>query len=334
MPALGRSCSPAQKRLDDFRQQGRVQAGSLIISVFGDAVLPRGSRIWLGSLIRLLEPLELNERLMRTSVFRLAKEEWLRTEPSAGAPTTCSRPPASAASRKPRGTSTPPAPPVGPALAPHRHRRRARPQGARGPAPALFWQGFGTLGGDCFVHPSADLSAAFDALLAEGLADLLGKLKPLLAADAQFGNAANDVDMVNGAWNLERLAGVYAGFVERYQPVLDSCAPTPGDIDDERLPAAHPADPRLPPPAAARPGAPRRAAAPDWPGQKARLLCKELYRRLLSERHLDAHFQLASGQTPPALERFREDDPLAALALHAQSTSGIACPCPHGQRRV
>ena len=58
----------------------------------------------------------------------------------------------------------------------------------------------------------------------------------------------------------------------------------------------------------------------DWPGQKARLLCKELYRRLLapSERHLDAHFQLASGQTPPASrlihERFREDDPLAELA--------------------
>ena len=57
----------------------------------------------------------------------------------------------------------------------------------------------------------------------------------------------------------------------------------------------------------------------DWPGQKARLLCKELYRRLLapSERHLDAHFQLASGQTPPASqllhERFREDDPLAEL---------------------
>ena len=43
-------------RLDDFRQQRRVQAGSLIISVFGDAILPRGGRIWLGSLIRLLEP--------------------------------------------------------------------------------------------------------------------------------------------------------------------------------------------------------------------------------------------------------------------------------------
>ncbi len=68
-----------QQRLNAFRQQQRVQAGSLIITVFGDAILPRGGRIWLGSLIRLLEPLELNERLIRTSVFRLAKEQWLRT---------------------------------------------------------------------------------------------------------------------------------------------------------------------------------------------------------------------------------------------------------------
>jgi len=67
-------------RLDAFRQQRRVHAGSLIMSVFGDAILPRGGRIWLGSLIRLLEPLELSERLIRTSVFRLAKEEWLRPE--------------------------------------------------------------------------------------------------------------------------------------------------------------------------------------------------------------------------------------------------------------
>ena len=73
---------PIQKRFDDFRQLNRVHAGSLIISVFGDAVLPRGGRIWLGSLIRLLEPLGLNERLVRTSVFRLAREGWLRSEPA------------------------------------------------------------------------------------------------------------------------------------------------------------------------------------------------------------------------------------------------------------
>ena len=314
---------PIQKRLDDFRRQGRVQAGSLIISVFGDAVLPRGSRIWLGSLIRLLEPLELNERLVRTSVFRLAKEEWLRTEPS-GRRTDYLLTPSGQrrfeeASRHIYASSAP------------RWDRRWRliitvgelpPKRREALRRALFWQGFGILGGDCFVHPSADLSAAFDALIAEGLSDVLGKLKPLLAADAQFGNAANDVDMVHGAWNLERLAGVYAEFVECYQPVLEQLrAEGQAEIDGEsafllRTLLIHDyrrlllRDPELP----------DVLLPPEWPGQKARLLCKELYRRLLtpSERHLDAHFQLADGQTPeatPALhKRFREDDPLAVPA--------------------
>ena len=160
--------TPIQQRLEDFRQQGRVQAGSLIVSVFGDAVMPRGSRIWLGSLIRLLEPLELNERLIRTSVFRLAKEEWLCSEP-AGRRTDYLLAPAgqrrfAEASRH-----------IYAARAPQWDRRwrlimlvgelagKPREQLKR----ALFWQGFGMLGSDCFVHPSVDLTNAFDALIAE-----------------------------------------------------------------------------------------------------------------------------------------------------------------------
>ena len=33
---------------------------------------------------------------------------------------------------------------------------------------ALFWQGFGVLGSDCFVHPNADLTETFDALITDG----------------------------------------------------------------------------------------------------------------------------------------------------------------------
>ena len=48
------------QHIEAFQQQRRIQAGSLIVSVFGDAILPRGGRIWLGSLIRLLAPLNVN----------------------------------------------------------------------------------------------------------------------------------------------------------------------------------------------------------------------------------------------------------------------------------
>jgi phenylacetic acid degradation operon negative regulatory protein len=45
--------------------------------VFGDAVLPRGGTVWIGSLIRVLDDFGVSERLVRTSVFRLTRDNWL-----------------------------------------------------------------------------------------------------------------------------------------------------------------------------------------------------------------------------------------------------------------
>ena len=55
------------------------RAKSLVVSLFGDAIAPHGGSIWLRNLIELLSPFEVNERLVRTSVFRLVKEDWLET---------------------------------------------------------------------------------------------------------------------------------------------------------------------------------------------------------------------------------------------------------------
>lgn len=71
---------PIRHRIELFGGQKRWHASSLIVSLFGDLVRPRGGRIWLGSLIRLLEPLALSERLVRSTVFRLARDQWLSTE--------------------------------------------------------------------------------------------------------------------------------------------------------------------------------------------------------------------------------------------------------------
>lgn len=310
--------TPIQDRLETFRKQDRVQAGSLIVSAFGDVVLPRGGRIWLGSLIRLLAPLGLNDRLVRTSVFRLVRDEWLRSEPC-GRRTdylltgsglqrideAARRIYASAAQgwdRRWRLVLT-----VGEFATKDRERLRR----------ALFWQGFGTLNGECFIHPGADLIAAFDALIGEGLGDFLPRLKPLLAADAALAAAASDAELVRTAWDLERLAATYREFVERYAPILAQLRDGGADADDEsaflvRMLLIHDYRRLL----LRDPGLPDVLLAKDWPGQQARLLCRELYRRLLlpSERYLDAHFQVADGSTPPAsprlFERFRDADPL------------------------
>lgn len=308
-----------QARLDEFRQQRRVQAGSLIISVFGDAVLPRGGRIWLGSLIRLLEPLELNERLIRTSVFRLAKEEWLRTETFGRRAdyvlTPSGRRRFEEASRHIYASHAP--------LWDRRWRlilvvgeleNKLREQVRR----ALFWQGFGALGADCFVHPSAELSSVLDALIAEGMGDALGALLPLFAADSRSARSASDSDLVGRAWDLGGLAEAYAAFVALYQPILaDLQHEMLGEVSEQdafllRTLLIHDyrrlllRDPELP----------EVLLPADWPGQQARLLCKELYKRLepLSGRHLDQLFCLADGSVPAEdrslAERFPQYDPL------------------------
>lgn len=52
---------------------------SLIATIFGDAIAPHGPSIWLGDMIELLAPFGVNERLVRTSAFRLTEEGWLQT---------------------------------------------------------------------------------------------------------------------------------------------------------------------------------------------------------------------------------------------------------------
>jgi phenylacetic acid degradation operon negative regulatory protein len=292
-----------QCRLDKFRQQRRVQAGSLIITVFGDAILPRGGRIWLGSLIRLLEPLELNERLIRTSVFRLAKDEWLRTETMGRRAdyvlTPSGRRRFEEASRHIYASHAP--------LWDNRWRLilvvgELEPKVRDAVRRALFWQGFGALGGDCFVHPSAELSNVLDALIAEGLSSALGALLPLSAADSRLAQSASDSDLVRRAWDLGGLADAYGQFVATYRPILDELRRDHlADISEQdaflvRALLIHDyrrlllRDPELP--AVLLPG--------DWPGQQARLLCKELYKLLepLSSRHLDKMLCLADGTVP------------------------------------
>lgn len=55
----------------------KLSGTSLIVTLFGDLVTQHGNWIWLGSIIEALEPLGINERLVRTSVYRLVKNEWL-----------------------------------------------------------------------------------------------------------------------------------------------------------------------------------------------------------------------------------------------------------------
>ncbi|END8937573.1 phenylacetic acid degradation operon negative regulatory protein PaaX [Acinetobacter baumannii] len=66
-----------QQIIDSVVKNETLSGTSLISTFFGDSVLHRGGNISLASLIQLLELFGFNDRAVRTSVFRLVKNDWL-----------------------------------------------------------------------------------------------------------------------------------------------------------------------------------------------------------------------------------------------------------------
>jgi phenylacetic acid degradation operon negative regulatory protein len=286
-----------------FAQRQRPRARSLIITVFGDAVLPRGARLWLGSLIQLLAALGVNERLVRTTVYRLVQAGWLTTQAhgrrtdylltASGHARFDEAARQIYADRAPRWDMRWRLLLLTAELAPREREALRR---------SLYWQGYGELPGGVFVHPSADFDTTFDTLRADGLAALHGRLLPLLAERLPVPASAPNQDLVQQAWNLQALGADYAAFVRRYTPLLDELqtagVPPPALafclrtllIDDWRHLLLR--DPQLP----------HELLPRDWPGEQARQTCRRLYRLLLAqaEQHLDTQLHWADGHVPPA----------------------------------
>jgi hypothetical protein len=51
---------------------------SVIITVFGDAIVPRGGSVWLGTLVNFLAALDIGDGVVRTAMSRLAADGWLQ----------------------------------------------------------------------------------------------------------------------------------------------------------------------------------------------------------------------------------------------------------------
>ncbi|MCA1843679.1 MAG: phenylacetic acid degradation operon negative regulatory protein PaaX, partial [Actinobacteria bacterium] len=65
MASLQECCTSLIRR---FRRRPDASARTLLVTVFGDSVVPHGGEVWIGSLTRLVEPLGVSERLVRTSL--------------------------------------------------------------------------------------------------------------------------------------------------------------------------------------------------------------------------------------------------------------------------
>lgn len=265
-----------------FRRQRPLRGGSLIITIFGDAIAPRGGAITLGSLITLAEPFGLTERLVRTSVARLANEDWLaaRREGRLSEYRLSQHGRSSFADATRRiYTAAPLAwggiwtlvllPPSKPAV-----RDRLREE--------LGLLGFGQPSPGVFAHPTRSASDA-----REQLAGLNGASQAIVL-EARNDNPDSDRQFASDGWDLGELAARYRRLVGMFEPIRSALdrrhAPDPATAFMIRTLLVHEyrkihlRDPLLP----------LNLLPPDWIGAAAYDLCRELYGALFNpaEEHL------------------------------------------------
>jgi phenylacetic acid degradation operon negative regulatory protein len=279
------------------------RARSLIVTVWGDSLAPHGGEVWLSALIRLVAPFGCNERLVRTSVFRLARDGWLA---------------ATAAGRRSRYRLT--------AAGAHRFALAYRrvytspslswdgtwevvllPEALGAAArrtlrEELAWEGFGALAPGVHARPAR--GGGDIAQVAAAHAARAG-LTMFAAQDFSAAPAGTLADRVHAAYDLGTLAGEYRRFLARFTGVVDAFGRDAGDPEQafvvrtllvHEYRRARLRDPQLP-----------LALLPhDWPGAAAHALCRDFYRlaQPLAESFLEHSLALDGDALLPALPEF------------------------------
>ena len=70
---------PLSRIIDQLKREPS-RTGSIVITVFGDAIVPRGGSVWLGTLLEFFQGLDIDAGVVRTAVSRLATDGWLTRE--------------------------------------------------------------------------------------------------------------------------------------------------------------------------------------------------------------------------------------------------------------
>lgn len=280
------------------------RAKSLIVTVLGDALMPHGGAIWLGSLISLMAPFGINQRAVRTGVLRLVREDWLVA--------------------KPRGRRS------YYHLTEAGHIRIADSERRIYPNPrwdwdgrwhlvftglgavggedrarlrrTLRWLGFGAVTGSVFAHPRADLDGLAHALAELGLADEIVTLRA--EPEGLLGSKPRQ-DLLGEIWNLDGLSASYRRFIERFAPFRGIASRlTPQASFTLRILLMHEYRRVL----LRDPGLPAELLPADWAGMEAWTLTRALYRKLAapSQTHLTAIAETEAGKLPPLASSFSQ----------------------------
>jgi phenylacetic acid degradation operon negative regulatory protein len=280
----------------EFQSRPTLRAGSLITTVFGDSIAPRGGVVWLGSLIRVMSDFGINERLVRTSVFRLAKDGWLQSSQLGRR---------SYYSLGEEGRER---------FEQAAHRIYAEPSSEWDGTWCLMllsgldatrkeivrkefsWLGFGAMPPNVLAHPAPDMADIDVTLRRLDLADdiVVMSAKTIRSEAAMRG-------LAESSWNLDDIDGRYKSFVKTFRPVLAKLHKTPVVeaktafllrtmlIQEYRKVLLR--DPQLP----------LELLPANWHGSPAYQLCRNLYLGLYraADDYLTTVMETADGSLPP-----------------------------------
>lgn len=74
------SDDPLGHLIDQLHKDGRLRVWSMVITIFGDAIQPRGGRVSTARLQEILGRMRIEPGALRTALSRLAKEGWVNRE--------------------------------------------------------------------------------------------------------------------------------------------------------------------------------------------------------------------------------------------------------------
>lgn len=292
--------------IERYLEQHTPRARSLIVTLFGDTLMPYCERVWVGNLIALLAPFGINERLVRTSVYRLSEAGWLTAE------------------RNGRHSYYTLAP-AGQRRFRHAYERVYQPPRAweggwvvaivsKSATPAqrtrlrreLEWEGFATAANGVFLRPADNPATVREVIDSVGL----GAQIAVFEARAATGTASPAIAaLATESWTLAPAAGAYADFnarfatllpqMQRLKTLLPERAFVIQTLMIDAFRWATLRDPQLPAP----------LLPADWPGHQARTLCHALYRHLYvyTRQHFAATAQGGTGTAAvpaPIAKRF------------------------------
>jgi phenylacetic acid degradation operon negative regulatory protein len=274
---------PPLARIIDQLKREPSRTGSLVVTVFGDAIVPRGGSVWLGTLLEFFKALDIDSGVVRTAMSRLAADGWL--ERNKVGRNSFYR--LVTKGRQTFDTAT---------------RHIYDP-------PVSDWTGRFEL---LLIGNGEDRDASREALKNAGFGSPLpgvwvapsGVPVPEEASHAIRLEVSAEDDsgrrLLSESWPLDRTADAYLKFTRTFGPLRDWIgrgeALSDADAFTARILLIHHyrrvvlRDPLLPPALLPR----------DWPGRAARKLCGEIYRGLLpsSEQWLDRHATNEGGALP------------------------------------